>query len=101
MHLQKVIAVIQSPTEERIQDLLDDESCVFWVDWREEDDAIAEYCESVLQTGQLSGECVEADSNEGFEVHLKFKNRRIKVPLRYNVGDRHLTLCALNRVLAP
>jgi hypothetical protein len=101
MDIGKVTAVLESPTEETIRALLDDDGTVFWIDWRQEDETIAESCESVLQTGHLSGELVEVDSDEGFEVYLQYRDRRVQVPLSYSGDDRHITLCALNRVLAP
>lgn len=101
MDIGKVTTVLESPTEDAIRALLDDDGTVFWIDWRQEDETIAESCDAVLHTGQLSGELVEVDSDEGFEVHLQFRDRREKVPLSYSGDDRHITLCALNRVLAP
>lgn len=101
MNLAKVIAVLESPTEEAINALLDDDSTVFWIDWRQEDETIADSCELVLRTGHLSGELVEVDSVEGYEVYLRYRDRRVRVPLSYSGDDRHITLCALNSVLAP
>ena len=34
MNLERVRAVLESPTEQAVRALLDDESAVFWVDWR-------------------------------------------------------------------
>ena len=65
MDITTVIAAIESPSEDAISALLDDETTVFWIDWRQEDETIPESCESVLQSGHLSGELVEADSQEG------------------------------------
>lgn len=101
MDINKVVAVLESPTEDAVRALLDDDTTVFWIDWRQEDETIAESCESVLQTGHLSGELVEVDTDEGFEAYLQYRDRRVKVPLSYSDDDRHITLCALNRVLAP
>jgi hypothetical protein len=101
MDIGKVTAVLESPTEEAVHALLDDDASVFWIDWRQEDETIAESCESVLQTGRLSGELVEVESDEGYEVWLQFGGRRERVPLSHSGDDRHITLCALNRVLSP
>ena len=101
MDIGKVTAVLQAPTEEAIRALLDDDGTVFWIDWRQEEETIAESCESVLRTGHLSGELVEVDSEEGYEVYLQFRDRRERAPLSYSGSDRHITLCTLNRVLAP
>jgi hypothetical protein len=97
----KVIAVLVSPSGDDIRALLDDDRTVFWIDWRHQDETIADDCDAVLQTGQLSGELVEVDSDAGYEVYLQYRDRRVKVPLNYSGDDRHITLCALNRVLAP
>jgi hypothetical protein len=101
MDIGKVTAVLESPTEEAVRALLDDDSTVFWIDGRQEDETIAESCESVLQSGRLSGELVEVDSADGYDVFIQFGHRRERVPLSYSDGDRHITLCVLNRVLAP
>jgi hypothetical protein len=101
MDIQRVQAVLESPTAQAIRALLDDPSAVFWVDWRQEDETIADDCEQVLQTGHLAGELVEVDSDDGYEVYLQYRDRRVKVPLSYSGDDRHITLCALNRMLAP
>jgi hypothetical protein len=101
MNIERVRAVLESPTEQAVQALLDDESAVFWVDWRQEDESIADACEEVLGTGRLSGEYVEADTDEGYEVYIRYGDRRVRVPLTYSEADRHVTLCALNEALAP
>ena len=101
MDISKIVAVLESHTENSVRALLDDDTTVFWIDWRQEDETIAESCELILQTGHLSGELAEVDSDEGFEVYLQYRDQRLKVPLSYSGDDRHITLCALNRALAP
>jgi hypothetical protein len=101
MDIEKILAVLESPTDESIRALLADRGTVFWIDWRQADETIAEDCESVLKTGHLWGELIETDSDEGFDVYLQHRERRVKVPLSYSPQDRHITLCALNRLLAP
>lgn len=101
MNLQKITAVIEAPTTEAIQSLLEDEATVFWVDWREEDDTIVEYCEVILQTGNLFAELIQVETKEGYEIYIQRGNKRIKVPLTYSMDDRHITICALNEALAP
>lgn len=49
----------------------------------------------------LTGALVEVDSEQGFEVCLQYRDRRIQIPLTYSVADRHITLCTLNQRLAP
>jgi hypothetical protein len=100
MDVVRVVAAIESRTEEAIHALLIDDTTVFWVDWGQEDETIADACESVLQTGGLRGEMVYVDSDQGFEVWIHYRDMRAKVPLTYSVDDRHITLCTLNRILA-
>lgn len=101
MDIEKILAVLESPTDESIRALLADRETVFWVHWRQADETIAEDCESVLKTGHLWGELIETDSDEGFDVYLQYRERRVKVPLTYSPQDRHITLCTLNLLLAP
>jgi hypothetical protein len=101
VNLELIRAVLDDPTDDAIEDLLDDKSTVFWVDWREEDDAIVEGCEAVLGTGKLAGEYVEVGTGEGYEVHVRYGDRRVKVPLTYSERDRHVTLCSLNEAIRP
>ena len=100
MNTEKVISLLENPSDDTLSDLLQDDSLTFCVDWRESDEVIAEYCESILHTGKLSGELVDADHEEGYDVYVEYGERRLRVPLKYSGEDRHITLCALNRVLA-
>jgi len=100
-HFEKVTDVLESEEQQAVQALLDDSETVFWVDWREEDESIANYCEGILQTGSLKAELIDVDTDEGFELHLYYNSRDIKVPLTFSPQDRHITLCSLNEVLQP
>jgi hypothetical protein len=101
MNLQLLSQLFESPTENLIQELLDDEDTVFWVDWREEDDLIVGSCESIIQTGILSAKVVEVESHGGFELYIYYGYKQMKVPLSYSRDDRHITLCSLNAALSP
>lgn len=101
MNRALIEAAISKPSDESIQSLLEEESTVFWVDWREEDDAIVEYCESILSTGTLSAEVVDADHDGGFDIYVTYKKRRGRIPLIYDAADRHITVLALNAMLRP
>lgn len=96
-----VEAAVTSPTPAAIQGMLDDEQLAFWVDWRGEEGEIVTDCESVLQTGKLSAETVEDDSEAGWHMFICFGERRVRVPLTYSEADRHHALVALNEALAP
>ena len=79
----------------------DTDEITYWVDWREEDDAIPEYCEGVLKTGCLSAECVEIEEEPGFAVDITYKGKVTRVPLVVGAADRPITMFTLNQVLEP
>ena len=81
--------------------LFDDDSTIFWVDWREDEADIVGYCERVLGTGSLTAEWVRAATPRGSDLFISYSGRRIRVPLINGYEDRHIALCALNQVLAP
>jgi len=88
-------------SDEAMWSLIHDQTVCFWVDWREVDQAIVEYCEIILQTGKLSAEIVDEDDEHGFEMFIQFGQRRVKVPLVIGVEDRHITVHTLNQLLLP
>jgi hypothetical protein len=96
-----VETLLSAPGEISAQALLDDESAVFWVDWREDDADIVRYCEKVLKTGELSVEETEIEDDPGIDLHISFRGSRAKVPLTCGVADRHITIHALNNMLNP
>jgi hypothetical protein len=99
MNLDAVIAALEDESGQTVTELLDDQGAIFWVDWRQFDDTIPNDCESVLKTGQLSGELLRGE--KGPEIYVCYKDKRVKVPLTLSHADRHLTLCSLNEALAP
>lgn len=68
---------------------------VFWVDWREEDDAIIEYCEKCLKTNSLSAE-IKQTSDE-LELVINYENSIYKE----KVIDRDSTIISLNEIIKP
>lgn len=93
--------LLDSPTGETIKSFLADKSAIFWVGWREEDDLIAESCETILKTGTLAAELVDVDTEPGFELYILNGTRRLKVPLEYGMQDRHITVFTINQILLP
>jgi hypothetical protein len=51
MTIDLVTAVLESASKEVIRALFDDDTTIFWIDWREGEGDIVRYCEAVLQTG--------------------------------------------------
>ncbi len=93
--LTMIRRLLVNPSESARDELLGDDSIVFWVDSREDDSAIAESCEEVLRSGKLSA------AWEGKDLIVSFGDRRRQVTLVGSPADRHITLLTLNQVLAP
>lgn len=68
---------------------------IFWGDWREEDDAIVEYCEKCLNIGMLYTEMVY--SGEDIFLTINYKGN----VFTEKIIDRDPTLIFLNRILQP
>jgi hypothetical protein len=77
-----------------IEELYFEDECphVFNVDWREDDAAIVEYCADCLDLDALTAEW------RGEDLFATYAGKTIKVPLRQDEGDRHITICALNNM---
>lgn len=101
MNQELITRVLEAPTAQAIQALLDDEGTVFWIDWRAEDESIVWSCEAIIKTGSLAAELIDVETEDGYEFYIRYKDRRVKVPLTFSLRDRHITLCALNAALLP
>ncbi len=96
-----VETLLRNPSDDHVTALLADESAVFAVDGRDEDDAIVDYCESVLGTGALAAAVVDSDADPGFAMYILYAGKRTRVALVAGLEDRHHTLYTLNQALAP
>lgn len=71
------------------------------VDWREEDDAIIQYCEDILKTGHLSAEFKDADNIRGFNIIIHYNGKEHNIPYTGKGVDRDTTVITLNEVIQP
>ncbi len=92
---------LKSKDEDYFEDHLDDyiDHIAMWVDWREEDESIIQYCEDILQTNQLSAELVDADNERGFDIFIHYKNQKTPIPYSGDGADRDTTLQKLNSII--
>lgn len=100
MDIARITNLLDAPTEKNLNALLDSQDTVFWVDWREEDDAIVTYCEEILKTGQLMAEVHHIEKSPGFELTITYKQTTVIVPLVIGPADRHITLVTLNQTIS-
>src|SRR5436190_9617361 len=100
-NLQLIANVLEAPSAQSIQTLFEDGKTVFWVDAREEEESIVQYVETKLGTGTLSSEVVDADTEAGYEMYIRYNNKRLKVPLTASPRDRHIAIFSINRILHP
>ena len=89
--------LIKSGDEQYIDNAFFENQCpdFFYVDWGEYDDEIIALCERVITTGELSAEWREDD------LIIRYRGTESRVPLTKTEGDRHVTACSLNDLLAP
>jgi len=87
--------LITIPGVDTTELLYNDTSEVFWIDWREEDQNIIDYCAEQIQTKKLTS--VWEDEN----LVLKYEGSSKVVPLTFSDADRHITLLTINEVLFP
>lgn len=87
--------LIISPGDETTKLLYEDGKEIFWVDWREDDSCIAEYCEYIINSGKLSSYWEED------RLFVKYGDNLNEVQLTHTESDRHITLLAINRILEP
>jgi hypothetical protein len=95
-------ALVREGTTLAKAQFLRDDAAVFWVELSDEDESIVNCCERVLQTGSLSSVWIDGvASRPDTGLFIDYKGERHKVPLTLTPDDRHVTLCTLNKALAP
>lgn len=93
---------LQQPTEDFFDVAFGDAyEIILYVDWREEDDLIIEYCENILKTNQLSAQLNDTNDEMGFELFINFKDKKTKIHYQGIGADRDTTLKTLNVALQP
>jgi hypothetical protein len=100
--LETIESYIENPSQDVYFDVFDGRyDIVMVVDWGEEDNAIIEYCEKILETGQLSAKFEDADNKQGFAITIQFGDKSLLIPYQGKGADRDTTLLALNEILHP
>ena len=73
-----------------------------WIDWREYDEAIINYIERVIQSGELSGKSKDVDNEMGFDIFIEWKGNEYKISYPDKEGsDRDTTIKTLNKIIQP
>jgi hypothetical protein len=97
--MEIVDAAVQSAfaadTDRAFQKLMKDRTRIFWVTWSQPDETIVHACEAVLKTGALSAQ------RTGQLLAIHFRGRTEHIELTGEPEDRHATILALNKILAP
>ena len=100
--LQAIENYIQNSDAELFYDVFDERyDVVMIVDWREEDEEIVNYCEQILETGNLSTVLEDADNQQGFTLTIHYAEKSLLIPYQGAGADRDTTLLALNEILQP
>jgi hypothetical protein len=94
---EELLRAIRDRDDLAIESLCHDEKCLnfFWVDWREEEESIVEYCAGCLQSEMLTTKRLDD------KLVIVLNKTETFVPFEREPGDRHAVLCTLNEVLSP
>jgi len=90
-----VKALIAGKVDETRGEVWEHPELFFFVDWREEDENIAAYCDELIGPGVIEA------SWRGEDLLFTRAERSVVVPLSHSPADRHIALLSLNEVLAP
>ncbi|MCH7313548.1 hypothetical protein [Acinetobacter sp. ANC 3882] len=98
--------ILQSSSEDAYSDVFeqydgDIYQVLMIIDWREEDEAIIEYCENILRTDHLRAETLCAENQQGFTISIYYQDKTLIIPYQGKGADRDTTLKALNQILQP
>ena len=80
------------------------ENCtkLVWIDWREYDEEIINYVESVIHLEKLIGKIENVDNKMGFDIIIEWKGKEYKVSYPDEEGsDRDTTIKTLNKIIQP
>ena len=97
---QQVRSFLVSPAER--QEEFDASDTLIWVDWGDEDESVLSYLNDVLpEEAQIDYECVDSETERGFDILLKKNGEAHAVPYAADAADRDTTLKAAQEHLAP
>ena len=97
---RKVQAFLTAPVEQ--QEVFDASDALIWVDWGDEDESVLSYLNDVLpEEAQIDYECVDSETERGFDILLKKDGEAYAVPYAADAADRDTTLKAAQEYIAP
>lgn len=96
--MEKAYAFVETFMQQRdIELIYAEDSPAFWVDWREFDEDIADYC----HIDGLTAEVCDADNDLGYDLFFSYKDRKTQVLFEEEDITRDPALQAINRVIMP
>lgn len=100
--MEKLKAYLKSPCDQTLDALWEDSGSLFWVDWRDYDDAIVQYADGYLEDGDtVSAQVRDSSLERGFDMVITMGDKQVTVPYADSHADRDTTLIALSSILAP
>lgn len=98
---ESITRILDSRDAQVIFDLLDDCSCVFWVDWRQDMDEIVANCKQALQVRRLSTQRVRPHADADVMTYVRYQNERVRVPTHSTRAGRDSALRSLDELVRP
>lgn len=92
---EAILQAIRCDEDTAFVELMSNEQCVFWVDWRADEEEVVADCEAILQTRKLTS----TRSDDGEELDIFYGSTQLGVPFIGTTGDRHLALLTLNKAM--
>ncbi|MFZ6757920.1 polymorphic toxin-type HINT domain-containing protein [Undibacterium sp. Ji50W] len=87
--------LIDDPSDQIIKQLFQGVDGVFWVDWREADEAIIDLAAKLIGNDELSHEW------HNDKLTVKFRGKLTEVPLKFEPGEQYITLATLHEAIYP
>jgi hypothetical protein len=101
LKINEIKKCLTTENDEDFEILAASNDIVFWVDWRENDENIIEYCENIIKTEKLTASVNDVDDEIGFEIIINYKDVKTKIPYKGKGSDRDTTIITLNEILKP
>lgn len=93
---------LKNEDRESFDNLWEKEKKLVWIDWREYDEEIINYVESVIHSEKLIGKIENVDNKMGFDIIIEWEGKEYKISYLNEEGsDRDTTIKTLNKIIQP
>jgi len=100
---QAILHVLQHAADEAVvEQFLDNQEVLIWVDWREyEEDLISYFNQHLPEADQIHYEMINIDKPRGIDIVLSSSERKLVIPFAEEKTDRDSAIRAMQEMIAP